>query len=581
MDIVWAAQTELQRKYKSRTVEKPPLKIKQEPLAVRVKQEVAEIGYDQQQAVNANVGVGANDDYDVMADGNHEDGDDPGAVDQKYEFCDFPINDCDIMEIINLDDPFINIPDDDNTIVNEETEEVQKPINERINHLPSAHELLQAHMLLDEHNYAYVDTTDDFKEERQVYKTEKSDSEERLNIEASTIPPDSGNNAIYEQPSSSYSQEMMNTQFEYRRALKPIVTSVSAIQATAPSKGNSIVVLNESIVKSGSGGCQLHSCMVCHLNFFSVENLKEHYTQTHGTPMVTVPASNIVFERNSSDSKCNMKKEIIENIEICSAKNVSIKMPEIVAESTNITEEDHVEKQEETKLDNVTNDSICSPPLKSKNITKNIRHGNALRKTRSKSKHQQHKVNKLARSYPHMISLNTMASQYQQLKKLYQTLQKKCLNLEQNVEQLQLLPSTINSKPVKTLRQQVQQTKSLSNKSDPKPMLPPMADSRTMVPPTSVTPTKSTCPICLKMFPNSNSLRQHKITHTEERKHICTLCQRSFKRRNGLLQHFKGFHLQVKPFTCQICNHSYALKCDMLRCKHSALKSSRNTTTEQ
>nr|XP_013108055.1 unnamed protein product [Stomoxys calcitrans] len=571
VDIVWTAQAELQKKYKSsRAVEKPALKIKQEPLAVRVKQEVAEVGFEQQQQQDHHnsTGVAANDEYDVMAEGNHEEGDD--SVDQKYEFCDFPINDCDIMEIINLDDPFINIPDDDNTTVVNETENIQKTINESAsnqhNHLPTAHELLQAHMLMDEHNYAYADT-EDFKKERQVYKTEKSDNDERLIQTGSSPVPAANGCIINEQSNALYrtAEPITSSPFE-NRALKPIVTSVSAIQQ--PSKANGIVVLNESIVKS-VGGCHLHTCMVCHLKFFSVESLKEHYTQTHGTPMVTVPASNIIFERNPPESKCNMKKEIIENIEIFSAKQPTLIMP-----TQNV-----IESSEPFNMGAVEAASMLSYTKSCSKRALERPRRNVLRKDKrtaaaSMSRQRYHKARKaVAKNRNTAISLNTMASQYQQLRKLCQTLQEKCLNLEQNVEQLQLQPTTVKLQDRTPLKSPMKQPRNneLGVETTKQHSTVPITLKTADKPPVSFA-----CSICSKVFPNANSLRQHSITHTQERKHLCSLCQRSFKRRNGLLQHMKGFHLQVKPFACPVCNHSYALKCDMLRCKHSSLKSSRS-----
>uniref|UniRef100_A0A1B0C0G4 C2H2-type domain-containing protein n=1 Tax=Glossina palpalis gambiensis TaxID=67801 RepID=A0A1B0C0G4_9MUSC len=164
-------------------------------------------------------------------------------------------------------------------------------------------------------------------------------------------------------------------------------------------------------------------------------------------------------------------------------------------------------------------------------------------------------------------NLNTMALHYQQLRRFCKKLQKKCQNLEQNVEQLQSQPTIKSLKNFSKIRNTVNaslqsikcsQAKNLNKKQYQNEFL------------------KFECLVCSKNFSNGNSLRQHKITHTEERKHTCGLCHRAFKRRNGLLQHLKGFHLQVKPFTCPVCAHSYALKCDMQRCKHSLLKVTQN-----
>lgn len=547
VDRVWTAQTELQRKYKSRPAEKP-LKIKQEPF-VRVKQEVAEYGYDQNQHEAYATG---NEDYDVMADGPHEEGDDPTAVDHKYEFCDFPIiNDCDIMEIINLDDPFINIPDDDN---NEgQGEELERSNHERVNYLPTAHELLQEHLLMEEHNYAYIDT-EEFKEERHVYKTEKTEVEERT-LETATAPAVGVDNRIladgYGKPYNANSQNEQegtfvnycNTATSEKRSLKPIVTSVSAIQQ--PNKANNIIVLNESIVKSG-GGFQLHECMVCQLKFFSIESLKEHYTQTHGTPMVSVPAANLGLDKPTA-SACKTEKEATDAPKVpenpYDKEEVIQKAQPINDESTEsafVSDTNTTTVSSNVKLDTDQQKGHLSRGKSATKILKSSK-GQLSSKVRSEKRRDQY------------VSLNTMASHYQQLKRLYQKLQKKCLNLEQNVEQLQLHPSAITAKTMKTSKD------SKSKKGKPR-----TSEANRC--------TSHTCPVCLKSFSNTNSFRQHKITHSEERSHTCSLCQRSFKRRNGLLQHLKGFHLQVKPYACPVCKHSYALKCDMLRCKHSALK---------
>ena len=591
VDRVSAAQSELQRKFRSKAIEKP-VKIKQEPL-VRVKQEVAESGYEENQDTN---GLGcSHEEYDGVIDGGvHEEGDD-----QKYEFCDFPIiNDCDIMEIINLDDPFINIPDDDNpSTANDEDEILQKPMQESVinNYMPSAHELLQSHLLMEEHNYAYIDAEAEFKEERQIYKTEKPENDERL---ADSDPLNY--QAQHQQKQQQQQQPVEHNQLQQhlnmnnnvnnsldsypskpagfeRRALKPIVTSVSAIQQPTKSSSNGIVVLNESIVKSGCG-FQLHACMVCQLKFFSVESLKQHYTQTHGTPMVTVPGCNILLEK-LSESTCKMEKEFSDNVDASKNLTQSINNNKRLEESpqdkvlkerpSNIREtkreqpEDFVDQGEISKNKPVvvSKNSFKKHDSERKKENENkITVANKLRKT----------IRKVPLKYrrPQNVSLNTMANQYQQLRKLYQKLQKKCSNLEQNVEQLQSMPKTKRSaganaknssvkKPVSDTKKAKMLTSTVTNIEEQK----------------SLKDLDFKCPECFKNFSNANSLRQHKITHTDERKHLCSLCHRCFKRRNGLLQHLKGFHLNVKPFTCVVCSHSYALKCDMLRCKHSTLRS--------
>ncbi|XP_036319067.1 uncharacterized protein LOC118733669 isoform X2 [Rhagoletis pomonella] len=195
VDKVLETQSELQRKYRiekannsSRAIERQ-LKVKQEPV-VRVKQEVAE-GFESFLSDDLDMG---------MDEGCEQENEADTSVEQKYDFCDFPmlnaqdiINNCDIMEIINLDDPFINIPDDDantnceNGTEAQQQEQQQEPEQSKHHQgqqrnksvLPSAHDLLQTHLLSEEHNYAY--TTEDLKEEwqlRNIYKTEKTDGTE-------------------------------------------------------------------------------------------------------------------------------------------------------------------------------------------------------------------------------------------------------------------------------------------------------------------------------------------------------------------------------------------------------------------
>lgn len=83
---------------------------------------------------------------------------------------------------------------------------------------------------------------------------------------------------------------------------------------------------------------------------------------------------------------------------------------------------------------------------------------------------------------------------------------------------------------------------------------------------------KFVCELCGKPFLSFSSLNQHKQTHDTERKFHCSLCPKTFKGISGLKQHISGFHYKIKPYTCEICKYSYALKGDMLRCRHSKLK---------
>lgn len=77
---------------------------------------------------------------------------------------------------------------------------------------------------------------------------------------------------------------------------------------------------------------------------------------------------------------------------------------------------------------------------------------------------------------------------------------------------------------------------------------------------------------CGKEFISKQNLAQHQLSHSEERNYRCYLCEKVFKRSGGLNQHIKSFHLNIKPHVCSVCKKSYALKADMIRCKHSLLK---------
>ena len=40
--------------------------------------------------------------------------------------------------------------------------------------------------------------------------------------------------------------------------------------------------------------------------------------------------------------------------------------------------------------------------------------------------------------------------------------------------------------------------------------------------------------MCGKMFNNSSALAKHKLTHSDERKHVCRICAKAFKRQDHL-----------------------------------------------
>ncbi|KAL5105104.1 hypothetical protein TcWFU_001554 [Taenia crassiceps] len=65
------------------------------------------------------------------------------------------------------------------------------------------------------------------------------------------------------------------------------------------------------------------------------------------------------------------------------------------------------------------------------------------------------------------------------------------------------------------------------------------------------------CPTCSKVFSNSSAIAKHKLTHSDERKHVCHVCKKAFKRQDHLNGH-KLTHASKKPHGCQFCDKSYS-----------------------
>ncbi|XP_053695709.1 zinc finger protein 568-like [Sabethes cyaneus] len=80
------------------------------------------------------------------------------------------------------------------------------------------------------------------------------------------------------------------------------------------------------------------------------------------------------------------------------------------------------------------------------------------------------------------------------------------------------------------------------------------------------------CETCGKRFGGQVNLSQHRLTHVDEKRFACKLCPKVFKRSGGLGQHVKAFHMKIKPYQCAVCRRDFALKADMIRCRHSKLK---------
>lgn len=80
------------------------------------------------------------------------------------------------------------------------------------------------------------------------------------------------------------------------------------------------------------------------------------------------------------------------------------------------------------------------------------------------------------------------------------------------------------------------------------------------------------CETCGKRFGGQMNLTQHRLTHVNTKQYACKLCSKVFKRSGGLSQHVKSFHMNIKPYQCPVCRRDFALKADMVRCRHSKLK---------
>lgn len=77
------------------------------------------------------------------------------------------------------------------------------------------------------------------------------------------------------------------------------------------------------------------------------------------------------------------------------------------------------------------------------------------------------------------------------------------------------------------------------------------------------------CPECDKMLSTSYCFKNHLRIHTNERPYICFFCNKSFRIYSGIVRHIQGTHLQLKKFTCEICNSKFTSR-DNLR-QHSFL----------
>ncbi|XP_017860023.1 PREDICTED: zinc finger protein 526 [Drosophila arizonae] len=589
-DVVIVAQGELQRKYRRQ------LKIKQEPV-VRVKQEACE---SLENLFPDELDMGLD---EGCCDHEPETNDE---TEQKFQFCNFPmlnaqdiINNCDIMEIINLDDPFINITDDADVVQSQ-------PVNVPV--------LPQTELLSEEHNYAKEDWQ---LPPLQQYKTEKVEGAEPQ-----------------EQPLTQ-SQSQASAPAE-ARSCKPIVTNVSEIPnplicelmpqpappPVASTKPN-IVVLNDSVVQSSA--FRLHNCTFCTTKFFTAESLQQHYALAHATPapapapapasgpaptvtptsmpMVSVPPPNLNQTAHSS-----LKLE-------CPPAAAGAGLP--LAAPVDYWQSDWLPPQlpAKKKIDILDmqrsflqyNDLIAEPAISApqsqnyayaKLAARFRRLQNTCRQLRT---NQKSLVNSRANTRLRCARCERRFASVQQLlghkrrKRHFgqppkRTFAVKCfgclrlfcsrLGLRQHMRYI------CQSLPLRNARLQSYKCRHCQSISFThwrfyrrhelkcRQRQPPKRLAKRRCHPAgpaghAAKRTVHSCSVCQKTFSSLTGLKQHRITHSSERRYKCSICERVFKRRNGLSQHIKGYHLQMKPHQCPVCQHRYALKCDMLRCRHS------------
>ncbi|KAH8263552.1 hypothetical protein KR044_010511 [Drosophila immigrans] len=581
-DVVMLAQSELQRKYRRQ------LKIKQEPV-VRVKQEACE-SLDNLFPDELDMGL---EDHEQDADGETE---------QKFPFCDFPmlnaqdiINNCDIMEIINLDDPFINITDDADPV-----NAAAMPVSSNLPVLPSVNEMLQSELLTEEHNYAKEDWQ---LPPLQQYKTEKVE-------------------CIDNQATTTAAQA--STTEATTRSTKPIVTNVSQIPhpmlckllpppppppistATSSNKPN-IVVLNDSVVKSSA--FRLHNCSLCTTKFFTAESLNQHFAQLHATPpaatvapttmpMVSVPPLNI------SDNSL-LKLETTNAV--ATTATAPYWQSDLLPSQLPAKKKIDILDMQRSFLHH--NDLIAAAalPVTCAGDAPQSQHNayaklaEIYRRCRQQLRHHKRVVpnrRRLLRCGQCALGFGNVQQLllHRQRKRHFvlpppRTFAVKCPGCQRlfrtRLALRQHMRYICQRLPLRNARLQsykCRQCRSISfthwrfyRRHELKCRLrQPRAKAaaakggtkrrRSQLPSKRAT---HSCPDCQKTFSSQTGLKQHRITHTSERRYKCNICERVFKRRNGLSQHVKGYHLQLKPHQCPVCQHRYALKCDMLRCRHS------------
>ena len=66
------------------------------------------------------------------------------------------------------------------------------------------------------------------------------------------------------------------------------------------------------------------------------------------------------------------------------------------------------------------------------------------------------------------------------------------------------------------------------------------------------------CHICSKEFKKSFNLKQHVRIHTNEKPLKCAQCEKRFNDRSSMNKHVRTVHSDLRPHKCSICEKSFA-----------------------
>jgi len=71
-----------------------------------------------------------------------------------------------------------------------------------------------------------------------------------------------------------------------------------------------------------------------------------------------------------------------------------------------------------------------------------------------------------------------------------------------------------------------------------------------------------TCQDCGGRFRTSTHLKTHMVTHTKEKKHACNVCGKKFSQRSNLNNHMR-VHSGEKPYRCETCDRAFKQPCGL------------------